>query len=206
MYRFIKINFPVTLKENIWVLNPQLKYIQPYKTLHDTDDGGDKSSAIMTCIILYSDPRYENKIYRLEEKSKMDAITAYCEDFKLDDPLVSEIISSYPNDCLTAAARAFKIEEESLTKRTKFIDEAEYTFPEVVKNKDGAIVYVGGRPAMTPGTAKDIDAMRKTTLDIYKKYEMVRKMFEEEMRGEIRIYGGGEETLIDEGGLQLIED
>jgi len=56
-----------------------------------------------------------------------------------------------------------------------------------------------------PGTAKDIDTMRKLSLDIYKKYDGVRRLFEEE-QNEIRLYGGGKETIMEKGGMVLIPD
>lgn len=205
-YKFIKVTFPVDLKENVWQKNPQLKYIEPYKKLYETDSGGEESSLTLKCIMLDCDPSYDNKIGKLEDSMKRNAILAYNPKFDFEDELVLQIKTAYVNDCLTPAARAFKIEEDALIKRAKFIESAEYTFPEVLRDNKGAVVYAAGKPVMMPGTARDIDAMRKLTLDIYKKYEMVKKMFEDEQKGVVRLYGGGEETLMDEGGLIELQD
>lgn len=202
-YKFVKINYPISFKDNFDDLNPLIKYIEPFKTLYEADKT--KYSDSMISVYLFCDPSYENKIYRLQIDQKKSAILAYNPDFNFNDPLIAECLLAYPEHCLTPAAKAFRIEEESLVKRTKFIDEAEYTFPEVVKDKNGAIVYVAGRPMQTPGTAKDIDAMRKLTLDIYKKYDQVRKMFEEE-QNELRLFGGGRETALEKNQLVIIED
>lgn len=206
-YRFVKIQFPLDIRKDFWENNFQVSLIEPFKGLYDRDKSKDKSksSKEMYCIFLFCDPSYENKIYRLQIDQKKSAILAYYPDFNFNDPLIAECLLAYPEHCLTPAAKAFRIEEESLVKRTKFIDEAEYTFPEVVKDKNGAIVYVAGRPMQTPGTAKDIDAMRKLTLDIYKKYDQVRKMFEEE-QNELRLFGGGRETALEKNQLVIIED
>jgi len=206
-YRFVKIQFPLDIRKDFWENNFQVSLIEPFKGLYDRDKSKDKSksSKEMYCIFLFCDPSYENKIYRLQIDQKKSAILAYNPDFNFNDPLIAECLLAYPEHCLTPAAKAFRIEEESLVKRTKFIDEAEYTFPEVVKDKNGAIVYVAGRPMQTPGTAKDIDAMRKLTLDIYKKYDQVRKMFEEE-QNELRLFGGGRETALEKNQLVIIED
>lgn len=206
-YRFVKIVPPFDIRADFWENNFQVSLIEPFKSLYDKDKTKDKSksSKEMWCIYLYADPSYENKIYRLQIDQKKSAILAYYPDFNFNDPLIAECLLAYPEHCLTPAAKAFRIEEESLVKRTKFIDEAEYTFPEVVKDKNGAIVYVAGRPMQTPGTAKDIDAMRKLTLDIYKKYDQVRKMFEEE-QNELRLFGGGRETALEKNQLVIIED
>jgi len=55
------------------------------------------------------------------------------------------------------------------------------------------------------GTAKDLDAMRKNTLTIYKQYEEVKKMFEEE-QGELRVHGGRKESIFEKGELLDLDD
>jgi NAD(P)H-flavin reductase len=208
MYRFVKINFPVTLTENIWKTNPQLKYIPPFSELYNSDSSEEhkQSSDIMTSIILYTDPRYENKIYRLEEQLKISTIKAFCEDFDLENDLITKCIIAYPDCCLTPAARAFIREEKELSKRTDYMEQTPYVKAEAVRDKNGAIVYVSGKPMMIEGTVRELEMMKKNTLAIYKQYEQVKKIFEEEQKGEIRIHGGGEETLMDEGGFQEIEE
>lgn len=208
MYRFVKIQPPFDIRKNFWDNNFQLTLIEPFKELYHRDKSKDKekSSKTMWCIWLYSDPNYENKVYRQPDTMKKSAILSYFPEFDFTDEVIAECILQYPNFCLTPAAKAFRVEEETLIKRAKFIDEAEYSFPTPLLDSKGKQVFAAGRPVFHPGTAKDIDAMRKITLDIYKKYDMVRKLFEEEQQGEVVIYGGGQETLMDEGGLMEIED
>lgn len=208
MYRFLVIKPKFDIDAPFWEDNPWIKYISPFKDLYDRDDSKDKSisSKEAYCIWLYCDPSYQNKIGKMEEKAKRDAIKAYYSDFDFEDEIINQCINVYSNICLTPAARAFKIEEESLLRRAKFIDEAEYTFPEIAKDEKGRTIYAGGRPVMIPGTAKEIDSMRKLSLDLFKKYSIIKKEFEEEQNAEGQMFGGGERTLMDEGGLIAIKD
>jgi hypothetical protein len=207
-YKFIKLNFPIDIRDNFWDNNFQISLIDPFKKLYDRDTTNDKSlsSKEMYCIWLLEDPSYENKIYRLEDKMKRSAILSYYPEFDFHDEIIIECRLHYDEFCLTPAAKSFKIEEISLAKRAKFIDNAVYTLPEPLLDDKGRPVYVGGRPAMLPGTAKEIDGMRKLTLDLYKKYEMVKRMFEEEQKSNPVIWGGGVETMLDEGNLIDVND
>ena len=207
-YKFIKVDDKFDIRKNFWELNNQIKYIDPYKQLYDNDKSPDKSlsSLDMYSIYLYCDPSYSNKIYRLEEKSKRDAILAYHPKFNWDDELISKCILTYPEMCLTPAARMFVAAEKELAKRLEFMQNTPYERSQVVKDKNGAIVYVAGKPLITDSTVTLLETMQKNTAVINKQYDAIRKLFEEEQKGEIRIYGGGEETLMDEGGLIIPTD
>ena len=208
IYKFIKIHPPFDIRKDFWENNYQLSLINPFKKLYDRDKTKDKniSSKEMWCIWLNCDPSYDNKVIRMSEELKKSAILSYFPEFNDKDEVIAECILQYEEFCLTPAAKSFKIEEESLAKRAKFIEEAEYTFPSPLLDKSGNQMFVGGKPVFMPGTAKDIDMMRKTTLDLMKKYAIVKKMFEEEQSSELVIYGGGQETLMDEGGLMELDD
>lgn len=207
MYKFVKIKPPFDIRKNFWEENFQVSLIEPFKDVYDNDKSKNKeaSSRTLWCIWLSEDPSYDNKIYRLPIDQKKSAILAYNPDFDFKDPIIAKCLLEYNGHCLSPAAKAFKTEEASLSKRAEFIDNAQYTFPEALKDKNGAIVYASGKPIMMPGTAREIDSMRKLTLDIHKKYEQVRKMFEEE-QAEIRLYGGGRESAIEAGNLVMIDD
>lgn len=207
-YKFIKVNFPIDIRKNFWDTNFQISLIEPFKTLYDRDltETKEISSKEMYCIWLLEDPSYENKIYRLEDDMKKSAVLSYYPEFSFFDIDINECRLHYNEYCLTPAAKSFKIEENSLAKRADFINDAVYTLPEVLTDAKGVPVYVGGRPVVLPGTAKEIDSMRKLTLDLYKKYEMVKKMFEDEQKSVTVIWGGGTETILDEGSLIDIDE
>lgn len=204
---FVKVVPPFDIRTNFWDNNYQIALIQPFKKLYDRDTTKDKivSSKEMWCIWLHEDPSSENKIGKLPQIQKLDSIRIYYEDFDVEDADIKECITSYNMYCLTPAAKAFKEEEASLIKRATFMSEKEYTFDDVAKDKNGAIVYVAGKPLIIKGTATELDKMRANTLKIYQQYSEVRKMFLDE-ENNVRIWGGGTEGLLDEGNLIDFED
>lgn len=206
MYKFVKAD--PTLEENFWDLNPQHRFIDPFKSLYDRDSSKNKvkSSKEMWCLWMYCDPSYDNKVYRLSEGDKVTTIKNYYKDFDFNDPLIQMCISAYDDMCLTPAARAFKEEERSFAKRAAVIRDSVYTLSEPMRDASGNIITHNGRPIIIPGTAKELDSLRKNTLDILKKYQQAKKVFEEEQRGEPKLFGGGVETLMEEGGLILLDD
>ena len=208
MYKFVKLNPPFDITKNFWDENFQLSLIEPFKKLYDRDTTPDKSvsSKEMWALWLECNPDYENKVYRLPPDQKRSTILYYHPTFDYKDEVIQECLSVYDDLILTSAARAFKVEESSLIKRAKFLEEAEYTFPTPVLDNNGKQVFMAGRPVFNPGTAKDIDMMRKSTATIVKEYEKAKKVFEEEQKAERRIFGGGRETALDKGYLTLIED
>lgn len=208
MYKFVSIKGPFDIRKDFWDANFQISLIEPFRSLYlrDTSESHHISSKEMWCIWLYKDPNYENKIYRLKENEKISAIQAYYPEFDFNDPLIATCILEYPDHCLSPAAKAFMQEDASMIQRSQFIAQAEYTFDEVERNRDGAIVFTKmGVPIVRKGTASTIDGMRKLTLDIMERYQQVRKVFEEEQHM-LRIYGGGNESLAESAGFEEIED
>lgn len=193
---------------NFWTLNPQLTLINPFRKLYERDKTKDKSvsSLEMWCVYMYCDPSYDNKIFRLPPDKKLEAITYLYNDFNKEEDDIAECIAQYDIYCLTSAAKAFKEEEISLLKRAEFIKAAPYTFDEIATSRNGEYMYTKqGSPIVIKGTAKDLDAMRKNTLTIYKQYEEVKKMFEEE-QGELRVHGGRKESIFEKGELLEVTD
>lgn len=204
---FVKIQPPFDVRVNFWDKNYQIAFIHPFNVIYEKDTTKDKSesSAIMWGIWLHQDPSSENKIGKLPKDQKIDSIRRYCPKFDENDDDIKACLSVYDQYCLSSAAKAFKEEEMSLTKRSKFITETEYTFDSVAKDNKGAIVYVAGKPLTIKGTATELDRMRANTLKIYQQYQEVQKMFMEE-EGNVRIWGGGTESMLDEGSLIDIDD
>lgn len=203
MYRFVKVGSTFDFKsDNFWEINTQISLINPFRKLYLRDTSKDKrtSSNEMVSIWMYCDPSYENKVYRMPEKEKLEAVRFYYPEFDINEEIVKECIEQYDLYCLTPAARAFKEEEASLVKRAEFIKTSPYTFDDVERDSKGAVIFVAGKPMARKGTAKDLDSMRANTLKIYEQYARVRKIFEEE-QGEVRIRGGRKESLRERGGL-----
>jgi len=204
-YRFVNWG---SIHDNFWELNPQLPYILPFRELYERDKTANHqtSSKEMWCIAFHEDPRYDNKLYRMPLDNRREAILFYYPQFDFEDPIIKNCISSYDAHCITPAARAFKEEEISLIKRADFIKTAPYTFDEVSKDKNGNPIYTRmGTPIITKGTAKDLDSMRGNTLKIYKQYEEVKKIFDDE-QGDTRVLGGRRQTIRERGELMEFDD
>ena len=206
-YRFVKIKPPFNIETCFWHQNNQLKYIEPYKTLYDNDPKADEedspSSKTMWCVWLYLDPNYENKIGKIrDEKEKRSAILAYYSEFDFNDPLVSAVLTAYPNDCLSDAAKSFKKEEEGLR---KFADVLEDYLEKNDLTFDHTVQVTPHKTQIVKGTATQYADLKMKNSKLYTIYDKVRRMFEEE-QSSIRIHGGGKETLIDRGGLIMIKD
>ena len=197
-YRFINVG-TFNIKQNFWELNPQIIYINPFKKLYDRDTSKNKeiSSKEMWCIWLHQDPSYENKIFRQDKEVKLESILYFYPEFNIEDPVIQNCIEEYDLKLLTAAAKAFKMEEHTLLQRAELINTTPYSFDQVVGYDKT------GRAQVIPGTVKDLEMMKKNTLNIYKQYEEVKRMFEEE-QGDLRVHGGRKETLREKG--QLIID
>ena len=203
MYKFVKLD-KFDIRKNFWEDNIQLQFIQPYSQLYEEDTSPNKetSSKIMWCVYLYCDPSYSNKIGKLPEEEKKSAILSYYPEFDFKDKLINECIIKYDETCLSDAARKFK---RTLSTIEKFqvildnkLDTEELTFDEMIQ--------VGpNRWAQKKGTAGQILDIKKKLSQVWKEYETIKRLFEEE-QGSIQLYGGGKPTIIEEGGLILIND
>lgn len=203
-YKFVKINPPFDIKKNFWEENFQISLIYPFSSLYQRDATPDKSisSKELWCIWLSEDGNYENKLYRLPLDQKKSAILAYYPEFDYKDPLIAECLMAYPEHCLSPAAKSFRSEEETLRKFAelieKKIEEDELTF-------DSYIPLGNNRFQLIKGTANQIADLKKKNAGLYPQYEKIRKMFEQE-QNEIRVYGGGTETIMESGGLILFDE
>jgi hypothetical protein len=203
-YRFVKVQGQFDIRKNFWEENFQISLIYPFSSLYQRDNTTNKltSSKILWCCWLDQDPNYENKLYRLPPDQKKSAILAYYPEFDYKDPLIAECLMAYPEHCLSPAAKSFRSEEETLRKFAelieKKIEEDELTF-------DSYIPLGNNRFQLIKGTANQIADLKKKNAGLYPQYEKIRKMFEQE-QNEIRVYGGGTETIMESGGLILFDE
>ncbi|HPQ79383.1 MAG TPA: hypothetical protein PLG47_02955 [Candidatus Dojkabacteria bacterium] len=204
MYKFVKIDDKFDIRKNFWSDNYQFRYIEPFKQLYDLDESVDKvdSSKTMWGIWLYSDPSYQNKIGKLREDEKKSAILSYCPHFDFKDDLINKCIIQYDDQCLSEAARAFK---RTLSSIDKFQVLLEKKLEEEDLSLDEFIQVGPNRWVNKKGNAVQILDLKKKLSQIWKDYENVKRLFEEE-QGNIQLYGGGKPTVIEEGGLEMIHD
>lgn len=204
MYRFVKINHPVDIRENFWNLNYQLRFISPFKQLYDRDMSPDKdiSSKEMICIYSYCDPNYDNKIYRLAEEEKRSAIKSYYSDFDFIDEVINQCILEYPEMCLSDAAKEFM---KSLNQIRKFKDLIDEMITTKGLTLDEKVISPRGREEKVEGTAKQLLGLKKAMHLLWKDFFPLKSAFEEEMKN-AKLFGGGRETAMERGTLQLISD
>lgn len=190
---------------NVWEENPWLRHIEPFKTLYERDDSVNKevSNKEVICIWLYCDPSYQNKIGRLKKDQKKDAIKAFYSDFNFNDELISKCIAAYPECCLSDAAR-------TLIRALKAIERLQDVIDKELERGDltlDDLVPIGNnRYLKKEGTMKQLLDLKSKLAKTWKEFLPIQKQFEEEQSAEGKMYGGGQRTLMDEGGLILLDD
>lgn len=204
MYKFVKINHPVNIRDNFWNLNYQIRFIMPFKELYDRDASENKevSSREMLCIYSYCDPSYDNKIYRLEESEKRSAIKSYHPDFDFNDEVINKCIMAYPEMCLSDAAKEFT---KSLDQIRKFKDLIDDMITTKGLTLDEKVVSPRGREEKVEGTAKQLLGLKKAMHLLWKEFFPLKTAFEEEMK-DAKLFGGGRETALERGTLMILPD
>ena len=96
----------------------------------------------------------------------------------------------YNDIALSSIARTFKEEESSMAGRAAFLSNTGYTLDYPARDDNGRLITDGkGLPVIIKGTAVQLDTIRKNSAAIYRQYDEIRSMFEEEQSG-TRIHGG----------------
>lgn len=199
-YRFINVG-PEGIEGNFWEYNPQLKYLEPFKTLHDEDTSKKKveSSKTMWCIWMLEDPNYENKVFQQLDQDKDEVVKNYHPKFDRDEKNTQAVIAIYDNTCLSAVGRSYKGEVRSMVERGVVLTTTAYTFDTY------DIDPITKRQKTVKGTSADLDRMRLMTSKIMEGYEKIEKAFREEQVG-ARVAGGRNETMREKGRLRQIKE
>lgn len=204
MYKLVKINTGLfNIEENFWKLNPQLKYMPPFRSLYQLDNGEEHSSKTAWCIWLLQDPSYENKVYRQPPETQNETLHYYYPKFDIDSEIVQEIMAHYDELALSSIARSFKKEDLSMAQRSEFLGTTAYTldYPMTDEETGAVVTDAKGNPIIVKGTAVQLDTIRKNSTIIYKQYKEIANMFEEEQTG-ARVHGGRQLSPRERGGLQ----
>lgn len=191
-YKFINAGVRC-VEENFWELNPQLKYISPFKEVHQADKSKNKetSSKDMWCVWMLHNPDFDNKIFQLPDDRKMEAVSNYHSSFDPTAPLIAKVIDEY-DVCLSAAARAFVMEVNTMKQRAAIFAEQTYTFdtwkyPDPKKNETW-------KPFLIKGNAVELDKIRAQTPKIMESYYLIEQKFAREQEAS-RVQGGRMESL-----------
>lgn len=199
---FIKINTDFVLTNdiglitNFWHLNPTIPLIKPFNEIYNEDNSKDKvnSSKVMWCIFFNNDPDEELNIYYkipIEEREEMLKEVFYPE---MDFEKYSKHQEAYRNLCLTSVQKDLLLEKEALHKRAIFLRDTDYTLDTY------ETMTIGNRfqRVTLPGTAKQLDSMKKATESIMKNFERIEEKYFESKRGEARIFGGRKESATEQ--------
>ena len=187
MNSFINIKKELKPDENFWELNPHLRFVNPFSKLYSEDESKNKidSSKTMWCIFYLSEPDEDiNLYYRLSEDEIYEVCKSFHPKFSIEDEVVLECISVYPEICLTVIERLLKTTKDLFKKRNKFLKEADYNF-ETMTAIDNAI-------AKTPKMEEDFD-------------KIVQK-YTESKKTEIQLYGGRKLTAREKKTIRTINN
>lgn len=188
MGNFVRINKNFDIEQDFWELNPQLKVYPPFSKLYPEEN----SSKIMWCIFFMCDPdEEENKLFRLEEEKRRQAIEENYFKPDWENKVVKECYEAYPFECMDSIQRALKDEKDSLRARARVFRETEPTLDETV--------ILGDKAVTMKGTALQLDTMRAKTLKIYEEFEKVEAKFKHQKAEDARVYGGRQETISEKG-------
>lgn len=192
----VRVEPPFDITVDFWKNNYAVSLVKPFDKIKRLKSG----SKIMWSIWLLVDPSQYNPLRRLNEDERLSAIKRYYKNFDPEKSVVSEAIDVYEQLLLSPAARAFKEEERGLVKRSKLIRSLQDEFEKLVAENPLALADKDYKSLLAL-----CETMIKNSPTAYKQYDEVKKTFEQEQMN-IRIHGGGSESLIEKGGLKPIED
>lgn len=162
-------------EDNFWVLNPQLKVCEPFKSFYKKDKDKDKvsSSKIMFAIAMVYDPA--SKYKNLPEPDRLELLE---EDYLLGKITIpKDLIEQYISLTQSPAQRNLIENYNLLDKRTQFIKTIEYTLDK----------------------SKEIDMMFANTEKIYKALGIAKAEVAKEEGSTSSTKGGQELSLADQG-------
>lgn len=158
-------------------LNPQIKYIEPFSHLFNSDVDYSKT---MWSIVLYSfSDESANKMYRLPPKERLEAIKRFNPDFNLNNELIKECVNKFPDKALSAVTRALIEEKEVLTLRGNILKEQ---YKEAAKERD-------------LDTLVKLDNLIKNNPKFWDNYEKVESKYLDSKKIKATVYGGRQETF-----------
>lgn len=177
---------------NSWEVNPHLKVTHPFNKLYALDDGGDTSSKYLWMVILACEPdEGDNPYFSLPEEQRNAMLKeTWFKEFDFENPLYLECKDAYTEYCLTVAQQNLLEIKSRLKKRTKFMNDHDYSLDKT--GVDQGKIYT------IPGTAKQLDAMDKNTLAIHKQLREAEDLWQDS-KDNGTVFGGRGETPSEKG-------
>ncbi len=167
----VKINFgSLDQAVDFWELNPQMKIYKPFSKLYNGKDKEFSSRQMWTIFFMCHPDEDDNIFYRMpdDEKRKMLSET-FVPDLDWEDTDFVECLRAYPFECMTVVERTLAEEKQNLIKRTKLINDTEWTLD--------TTEYAGTKMVTVKGTASQLNQLMKDSITIYERYKQIEDMF-----------------------------
>jgi hypothetical protein len=171
----------VNVDENFWHLNPEIKYIQPFKFTYDAESSKDKeqSSKWMWAVYLYCDP--DSRFARMEDEDKEKEIVENylgltVEQSPFQTSEFKGLIEAYKDKILSKLQKSYNRLLKKLEERDNFIAATKYT----------------------ENNAKKLDDMFANSSKIYQQLKAIEDELETEKKSG-NIKGGRKESLSERG-------
>lgn len=169
----------VNVDENFWELNPEIKYIQPFKFTYDASKDKEQSSKWMWAVYLYCDP--DSRFARMEEDDKEKEIVENYLGLSVEQsPFQTNefkgLIEAYKDKILSKLQKSYNRLLKKLEERDNFIASTKYT----------------------ENNAKKLDDMFANSSKIYQQLKAIEDELETEKKSG-NIKGGRKESLSERG-------
>jgi len=171
----------VNVDENFWHLNPEIKYIQPFKKFYESnfpiskDYTPEYTSKLMWAIYLYCDP--DSRFARMDDEEKLKEI---CENYlqveSITHEMWGELVEAYKDKILSKLQKSYNRLLKKLEERDNFIAATKYT----------------------ENNAKKLDDMFANSSKIYQQLKAIEDELETEKKSG-NIKGGRKESLSERG-------
>ena len=188
----IRIKPPFDIRVDFWKANYQLTHVDPFSKMYKRKD----SSYIMWCIWLYLDESRYNQLRN--DDNKLKSIKNYYKKFNPEEKLTQACIEKYKAMLIPTEQRQFLAEKDSILLRQKMIDRMRKYLDTISDEELGE--------SKTLKMIDTLEKLYKNTDDIYSKYSDVYNMLMETNTNEGSLFGGGNLTIMEKGGLKLIDD
>lgn len=164
----------VNISENFWELNPEIKYMNPFKDFYTENIDKDYSSKIMWAIYLYCDP--DSRFARMDDDEKQKEISENYLEGEFDLVNHKVLIEAYKDKILSKLQKSYNRLLKKLEERDNFIAATKYT----------------------ENNAKKLDDMFANSSKIYQQLKAIEDELETEKKSG-NIKGGRKESLSERG-------
>lgn len=198
---FIDCTVSDVFENNIYDLNPHLKYLPIYKDIFERDKSKDKtksSNEMWAIFILESFDEETNKYLAYPIDLRLQVIKE--KEVNIEDELWKKAKERYSIDLMSKAEKSLKAIYEQLDARKEFLDANPYTVQWYDIDEQGKPMKAGN--TLVPKYLKpaEKDKMVLETEDLYNALKRSQDLFVKDKNNR-RVVGGRNESLSEQGKL-----